>query len=104
MDDVTSQAGWRQVRASLLARAGEYGPVQSLAREAVETMEGTDDISSQGDTWITLARILRASGDVSGAIDAVEEAVDRYERKGNVVAAGRARDLLAELRSGPPAG
>jgi hypothetical protein len=48
---------------------------------------------------MTLADVLRHVGRRDEAAAAAEGAVERYERKGNVVGAGWARDLLREVIS-----
>jgi hypothetical protein len=46
---------------------------------------------------MALADVLRHVGRRDEAADAAKQALDRYDQKGNVVAAGWARDLLLEL-------
>jgi hypothetical protein len=72
-------------------------PRSSLAREAVEIARRTDWLNMQGDAHMALADVLRLAGTSTEAVDAAEQALDRYDRKGNVVAAGWARNLLKEL-------
>jgi hypothetical protein len=60
-------------------------------------MEPTDLLNSRGDVLKDLAWILRRAGDDVQAALILRDAVELYERKGNVVAAGWARDLLQEL-------
>jgi hypothetical protein len=94
-DDAITQMLWRQVRAKLLARRDELEEAERLAREAVAIGDDTDMISSQGDSRIDLAEVLeRAGKDPRGPL---EEALDRYERKGNLVMADRTRERLASL-------
>ena len=45
----------------------------------------------RADLLMELAEILRAAGDEMGAMGAISEAIDLYERKGNLLAASRAR-------------
>jgi hypothetical protein len=45
----------------------------------------------RADLLVELAEILRAAGDETGATGAIGEAIDLYERKGNLLAASRAR-------------
>ncbi len=46
---------------------------------------------------LDLAEVLQAAGKPAEAVEAVEQAIELFERKGNVVGAKRARRLLAEL-------
>ena len=85
---------WRQVRAKVRARRGEHVEAERLALEAVAIGEGTDVLNSQGDAHADLAEVLMLSGKAVEAAAALEQALDRYERKGNLVMARRARARL----------
>ena len=95
----TWQIKRRDVRARLLARRGEMGEAELLAREAVTLAAQTDALGFHGDALMGLAEILRLAGRPEEALGALEEAMRLYERKGNVVSAGKARALLADLES-----
>jgi hypothetical protein len=56
---------------------------------------------AQGSAHGDLAEVLLLGGQRDEAVAALETAVERYERKGNLVSAGRARTRLAAL--GDPA-
>ena len=86
---------WRQVRAKVLARRGEHAEAERLAREAVAISDETDCLNWQGDAYADLAEVLQLSGKADEAKAALEQALDRYERKGNLVMAARMRDRLA---------
>ena len=88
---------WRSVRAKLLARRGEHTEAERLAREAVEIADGTDVLDMQGDAYADLAEVLLLAGGRDDAVAALEQALERYERKENLVMAERARTRLAEL-------
>jgi class 3 adenylate cyclase/tetratricopeptide (TPR) repeat protein len=90
-DDAYTQMLWRQVRAKVLARRGEYAEAQRLAREAVAVGEETDMLDAQGGTYADLGEVLSLAGRPQEAAKALEQALARYERKGNVVMAGRTR-------------
>ena len=96
-DDVLTQLLWRAVRARLLARKGELLEAEAFAREAVRLAEDTDNLNRLAKALIDLSEILRLAGRPGEAAEAVQEAVGLFERKGNAVAAKRARVLLAEL-------
>jgi len=93
---------WRQVRAKLLARRGQHGEAESLAREAVAIGEDTDMLDAQGDAYADHAEVLLLGGKPSEAAAALEGALERYERKGNLVSAQRAQARLAELQDAAP--
>jgi predicted Zn-dependent protease len=60
--------------------------------------DGTDMLSDQGDAWADLAEVLALGGHPEGAVEALEQALARYERKENLVMAERVRARLAELQ------
>ncbi len=99
-DDAFTQMLWRQVRAKVLARRGETSEAERLARQAVAIGEETDMLDAQGDAYADLAEVLLLAGQPDEAAAALEQALERYERKGNLVSAGHARARLAELRDG----
>ena len=91
---------WRQVRAKVLARRGEHAEAERLAREAVAIGDDTDLLDAQGDAYADLAEVLLLAGKPDEAAAALEQALERYERKGNLVSAQRMRTRLDEL-AGP---
>jgi tetratricopeptide (TPR) repeat protein len=93
-DAAATQMGWRQVRAKVLARRREHAEAEQLARDAVAIADGTDCLNAQGDTNADLAEVLLRSGKADEAKAALEQALQRYERKENVVMAQRTRDRL----------
>src|SRR5205823_6883894 len=97
-DDVLAQALWRQVRAKLLARAGEHEEAERLAREAVSLLGQTDMLNSHANALTDLAEVLALTGRPEAALPDLERAVGLFERKGNAVQAGRARAALPALR------
>jgi tetratricopeptide (TPR) repeat protein len=101
-DDAYTQMLWRQVRAKVLARRGEHAEAERLAREAVVIGEETDMLDAQGDTYADLAEVLLLGGKADEAGVALEQALERYERKGNLVSARRAQTRLAELHAAAP--
>ena len=77
-----TQMLWRQVRAKVLARRGEHAEAERLAREAVAICEETDMLDAQGDAYADLAEVLLLGGKADEAAAALEQALERYERKG----------------------
>ena len=99
-DDVFAQMLWRQVRAKVLARRGHHADAERLVREAVSISGNTDMLDEQGNAYADLSEVLVLVGKPENAIGALEQAIERYDRKGNLASAGRARERLAELRDG----
>ncbi|HYH89640.1 MAG TPA: hypothetical protein VEX67_10410, partial [Solirubrobacteraceae bacterium] len=95
-DDVFTQVIWRGVRAKLLAGEGRCAEAEALARGAVERAAETDLLSLQGDGMLDLAEVLAKCSHPQACGEALRAALRRYEQKGNVVAAARARALLQE--------
>ena len=100
-DDVITQMLWRQVQAKVLARRGEHAEAEQLAREAVARGEETDMLDAQGNTYADLAEVLALAGKPAAAA-ALEQALDRFERKGNLVSAERTRPRLAVMGARRP--
>jgi class 3 adenylate cyclase/tetratricopeptide (TPR) repeat protein len=98
-DDAATQMLWRQARAKVLARRGDYAQAESLAREAVTIGETTEALNDQADTYADLAEVLSLAGRHPEAAAALEEALTRYEQKGNIVMLTRTRGRLAAVRS-----
>jgi predicted ATPase/class 3 adenylate cyclase len=96
-EDVISQILWRSVRGRVLARRGQAAEGEALLREALALVEQTDMLNEQGATLLGLADVLVRAGRVADAREATAKALRRYERKGNVVSAERARAALAAL-------
>jgi tetratricopeptide (TPR) repeat protein len=100
-DDYASQILWRTARAKAFARQGRVVEGERLAREAVTLAERTDDINMHGDALMALAEVVRVAQRPSEAVPVIQEALNLYEQKGNVVSAGKARALLGELKRVP---
>jgi tetratricopeptide (TPR) repeat protein len=96
-EDVVSQMFWRALRAKVLARRGATSEAERLGRDAVEVGRTADCIDMQGDVLMDLSEVLRLVGRPYEARKAAEEALSRYTQKGNIVSAGRARAVLADL-------
>jgi hypothetical protein len=94
---------WRQVQALVLAHRSEHAEAERLAREAVEIGEQTDALNWQGDAPCDLAQVLEASGRPGEAAEALERALDRYQRKQNVAMVAQVQPRLQVLRDGAPA-
>jgi tetratricopeptide (TPR) repeat protein len=97
-DDVATQMIVRQVRAVVLARQGEPGEAERLAREAVDLANTTNMLFAQGEAYEDLGSVLYAAGKTVEGEQAFERALELYDAKGAVAPANRARGRLAELR------
>ena len=64
--------------------------------EALAIARRTDDINTQADCLMVLAEVLRAPDRQSEGEAALHEAIELYDRKGNLVAAAKARVLATE--------
>ena len=96
-EDADGQAQWRRVRAKVLAQRGELDEAERLGREAVAIAAGTGDILDlRAETLAGLGEVLHLADRSQESKEALEEAVQLYEAKGNVVGAEHARGLLAE--------
>jgi class 3 adenylate cyclase/tetratricopeptide (TPR) repeat protein len=96
-DDARKEMLWRQVKSKVLARRGEHAEAERLAREAVALCDETDMLDAQGDVYADLAEVLIHTGKPAEAASALEQALERYERKENRVSAQRAQTRLEEL-------
>jgi hypothetical protein len=93
-DDRSAGVQWRSVRAKLLARRGEVTEAETLARDAVALADETDFTVLRADAFMDLAEVLRTAERGTESTRFVTAALELYEQKGNVVAAGRARRIL----------
>jgi class 3 adenylate cyclase/tetratricopeptide (TPR) repeat protein len=97
-DDLLNEMLWKRLRAKVLAAQGELVGARVLARQAVDSAEGVGFLDDVALAWLDLTRILGAAGD-PGARTAATQALALFERKGNLVGAGWAREALGEAGS-----
>jgi tetratricopeptide (TPR) repeat protein len=93
-DDVDSQVFWRTARARAFARLGKFEDGEVLAREAVELARATVSLTLLGGALTDLAEVLTASGRRNEAGPPLREALDLFERKGDLTSSKRVRGLL----------
>ncbi len=105
--DIIGQAGptsirirYRDPRAKLLARRGQFERAETLAREMVSLAEVDDNLNSHGHALMDLAEVLCLAGRSDAAAPFVQRAIALYQRKGNLVSAAKAQALLADLAAG----
>jgi tetratricopeptide (TPR) repeat protein len=94
---------WRQVQALVDAHRGEPAEAERLAREAVAIAERTDALNFQGDALCDLAEVLAAADRQGEATAALEQALERYERKKNLAMLAQVTAKLEGLHKGAPA-
>jgi len=95
-DDVFSQVFWRTARARIYARTDHVADGERLAREAVDLARGTVDIALLAGALADFAEVLTRAGRHDEAEPPLREALELYERKGDVTSAVKLRRLLGE--------
>jgi class 3 adenylate cyclase/tetratricopeptide (TPR) repeat protein len=101
--DLATEMSWRQAQALVHASRGQRAQALDLAREAVAIAERTDWLDNQGDALCDLAQVLAAAGRTEEAAEALDQALDRYERKKNLAMVAQVRPKLDALRDTMPA-
>jgi DNA-binding SARP family transcriptional activator/tetratricopeptide (TPR) repeat protein len=99
-EDLSAQAIGRGLHARILADRGRYREAEELARSAVAISAQTDLLSEHADTLLELSHVLAAAGQVSEAHSAATQALELYQRKGNLPGA---RESLRYLTQSAPA-
>lgn len=99
-DDVFNQVKILALKVGLGLARGDLAEAEAMARQAVAAAAATAFLDLAAGAWLDLAAVLRSAGS-SEASAAASEAHQLFERKGNLVGAGRAR---AFLEAGPPVG
>jgi len=96
--DLVTQMLWRQAKALVLARRGEHDAAARLAQEALAIGGQTQSLTEQADAYWDLAEALLLAGRPDEVAEALRQALDRYQRKENLVMAERTRRKLEALR------
>ena len=100
-DDIASQVIWRSVLGKVLARRGNFDRGRELVMEARALLSRSDELDTQGNILVDLAEVHELADQPDEAVRALEDAIQLFEAKGNVVSASRARERLTELRVAP---
>ena len=87
--DFESQALWRSARAPILARRGEAGEAEELARAAVSIVQNAEAPHLTADALVELASVLQIVGKIDEARRTAGEAVELFRRKGCAYSARR---------------
>ena len=83
---------WRTTRAEVLAHQGELETAAEVAaREVVGFAAESDFLDSHGDALMILAEVLSLAGRAEDATAPVDQAIQLYEAKGNLLSAAKAR-------------
>jgi hypothetical protein len=98
-DDVGARLLLRAVRAKILARRGSLADAEALIRDAAVLAGQTDALNYQAKVLSDQSEVLKSVGKIAPAKTCLEAALDRLERKGNLVGAERVRILLAGVSS-----
>ncbi|HTE68707.1 MAG TPA: AAA family ATPase [Actinomycetes bacterium] len=93
-DDLYAQVERRGPLGMVLARQGRPAEAERLAAEAVELARDSDMLAMQAGALLDLAHVLRSAGRAEEAVPLLRQALRLAERKGHLVAAGHAKDLL----------
>jgi tetratricopeptide (TPR) repeat protein len=80
--------------AKILARKGRHDEAERLADEAIPFIDRSDELNNQGNARMDVAEAYYLAGRHEKAVAALQEALERYEQKGNVVITERMRFLL----------
>jgi tetratricopeptide (TPR) repeat protein len=96
-DDRVSQWQWRAAQARVLADRDQPSEAETLARAAVAVIDETDYLKNRGDARMSLAYVLRTAGRAQEAATVLREALELYERKGDIADASKARAELEDV-------
>jgi DNA-binding SARP family transcriptional activator len=96
-DDVDALIRWMPVRAKIEAHHGALKDAIALVADAVQLAQTTDALNCHAKTCLDLGEILLAAGRAEEARTAFSDALELYDKKGNLVAVDRARSLLDDL-------
>ena len=99
-DDPYNDMSWMRLRAKVAAARGDLDRALALAKDAVVIAEGVGFLDEVALTWLDFAGILHAASNPE-ARPAATKALGLFERKGNLVGARWARELLDQTRSDP---
>jgi hypothetical protein len=94
--DWVSIADCNRVRAKLLARQGSAADAVRLVDETLTDVRGRDDPNVLGQTLVAAADVMGLIGRNGDEETYLREALDVFERKGNVPAARLTRDRIRD--------
>jgi len=94
-EDLSAQIICQGLSARILADNGRYDEAVELASSAAALAAQTDLLSPHADSLLDLAQVLAASGRVSEAHAVATQALDLYQRKGNLPGARKSLGYLS---------
>ncbi len=97
-ESVAAQALWRSAKARVLVNSGDHGQAERLAREAIQLVP-REMLNLSADLRVDLAKILLVARWREATLPVINEAIDLYKRKGNLVSATQARALGQSVAS-----
>ena len=98
-NDVLSHILWRSTRAKVLARRGEHGAAEHLARDAVAFASESDFTLAHAESLMDLAEVLELGSRQDEAVVPLRQAILLCEEKGSLPAVELARSRVEELSS-----
>jgi DNA-binding SARP family transcriptional activator len=98
-EDISAQIICQGLSARILADRDRHAEAAELAFSAVALAEQTDQLNPHADALLDLAHVLAASGRVSEARAAATQALDLYQRKGNLPGTRQTRRYLTQCAS-----
>ena len=99
-EDLSTRAVGEGLYARILSERGRYREAEELARSAAGLAAQTDFLSEHADTLLELSHVLAAAGQVSEAHSVATQALNLYQRKGNLPGA---RESLRYVTQSAPA-
>jgi hypothetical protein len=87
----------------VLARRGQTTEAEELVRHAIAISEQSEQLHSRAQSMADLGEVLRLAGRPDAAAEAIAQAQEVWERKGNRVSARRAQAQAEKLRRSGPA-
>jgi DNA-binding SARP family transcriptional activator len=90
-DDIPTQVWWRRARTAILLHRGALADAETLIRDATVLTAASDHLDNRAHVLLVQSRVLHALDRTGEAAEATNQAIELFERKGNVVAADRAR-------------
>jgi ATP/maltotriose-dependent transcriptional regulator MalT len=95
--DVLATAQLAALDAVIAAHDGDVERARNLAATAVHVVDESDQLWQQADIRCWVSAVPRLRGDTHQEHRLLEEALDRYRRKGMIVLARRAEQRIASL-------
>jgi predicted ATPase len=95
-EDLSAQIIGQGLAARILADSGRHAEAEKLAYSAVALAAQTDLLSQRADALLDLAQVLAKAGHVPEAHAAATQALELYQRKGNIPGVRESLGYLAQ--------